>query len=63
MIFVLMYFFISSLFKRNGAAPPKGGKGGGGGSMNMFMEASKSKRFMQTVNVKFNDVMGMQKAK
>ena len=39
----------------------RAGKGQGGG-MNMF-DTNKSKRFRQTVNVKFGDVMGMQKAK
>jgi len=30
---------------------------------NIMMDKSKSKRFLQKINIKFNDVMGMQKAK
>lgn len=43
-------------------ASKAGRKGGAGGRINL-MEQSKSKRFQQKINVKFTDVVGMQKAK
>ena len=55
---LLMVMIFRSLF----ASGRKGALGGRGGRMDIF-ENSKSKRFRQAVNVKFADVMGMQKAK
>ena len=52
----LLFLFISSIM---GGARARGK----GGQASPFMETSKSKRFQQKINVKFNDVVGMQKAK
>lgn len=52
----LLFFFIYSLL-----GAKKGAQGRGGGA-NIF-EQAKTKRFLQKVNVKFDDVVGMQKAK
>lgn len=57
--FLLLVAIIRSI-RSSAQSLKQQGKGGGG---NLFMEKSKSKRFQQTVNVKFVDVMGMQKAK
>lgn len=56
---LLIFTFIQSIARSMKSA----GKGkGGGGAVDLFGE-KKSKRFKQTVNVKFKDVMGMQKSK
>lgn len=59
MSMVMLYLFVSSLMQASRSGKKMKGKGG---SMNIF-EQSKSKRFQQKVNVKFNDVVGMQKSK
>ena len=62
MIFYMLFLFISSMTK--GAPGASKGKPPKGGGMNsLMMDQGKSKRFLQQVNVKFDDVMGMQKAK
>jgi ATP-dependent Zn protease len=55
---VMMYLFFTSIMGAKG-----GRKGAGGKSAFGMQDQSKSKRFLQPVNVKFNDVVGMQKAK
>lgn len=63
MIFYLLFIFISSI-TRQMPGSSKGGKAPKGMNMNnLMMGQSQSKRFQQKVNVKFADVMGMQKAK
>lgn len=56
----LMVMVLRSLFKT--AKQVGKGKAGGGNALDIFGD-KKSKRFRQVVNVKFNDVMGMQKSK
>lgn len=51
----LLVFFIYSLLGAKKGSPGRGGA-------NIF-EQAKTKRFLQKVNVKFDDVVGMQKAK
>lgn len=55
---VLVYMFFSSL----AGATRNASKGARGKGQDLFT-SSKSKRFMQKVNVKFADVVGMQKSK
>lgn len=56
-----MLLFIEAIF---GASKGAGKKGQGMGKQGFsMMDQSKSKRFKQTINVKFKDVVGMQKAK
>ena len=58
MSLVMLYLFVTSIFGAGKAGKKMGGKGG-----NLFQQQSKSKRFQQKVNIKFTDVVGMQKSK
>jgi len=57
----LLFMFIRSILGASKGAGKNAGKGGG--LSDLFGTAAKSNRFRQTVNVKFNDVVGMNKAK
>jgi AFG3 family protein len=57
--FALFFMFIRSMI--SGAAKGKGG--GGKGGLSGLFENTKSHRFRQNITVKFNDVVGMNKAK
>lgn len=54
----LLFMFISSLRK-----VAKGQARQGKGATSSALDSSKSHRFRQDINVKFNDVVGMNKAK
>ena len=58
----LLFMFIRSIMSASKGVGKNMGKGGGGMS-ELFGTGAKSNRFRQTVNVKFNDVVGMNKAK
>ena len=58
--FALLFMFLKSIM--SGVSKGKGQMGKGGGLSGLFQN-SKSHRFRQTINVKFNDVVGMNKAK
>lgn len=51
----MMYMFFTTI--------ARSGKKGAGGKPGMMPGQTKSKKFLQPVNVRFNDVVGMQKAK
>ncbi len=59
--FALLFMFLRSLM--TGVGKGKGGQMGKGGGLSGLFENSKSHRFRQTITVKFNDVVGMNKAK
>lgn len=59
--------FLRLIFKRGGAQAGKGNNMKGNKNnfdeFSMFPGKSKSRKFKQPINTKFNDVVGMQKAK
>lgn len=62
--FALLFMFLRSIMGglSKGKGGQMGGKGAGGGLSGMF-ENTKSHRFRQPINVKFENVVGMNKAK
>ena len=59
--FALLFMFIRSLM--GGLSKGKGQMGGGKGGLSGMFENTKSHRFRQPINVKFDNVVGMNKAK
>jgi ATP-dependent Zn protease len=58
----LLFMFVRSILAASKGSAKNIGKGGGGSLSEMFGTA-KSNRFRQPVNVKFDDVVGMNRAK
>lgn len=60
--FALLFMFLRSIM--GGLSKGKGGQmGGKGGGLSGMFENTKSHRFRQPINVKFENVVGMNKAK
>lgn len=59
--FALLFMFLRSMM--GGLTKGKGQMGGKGGGLSSMFENSKSHRFRQSINVKFENVVGMNKAK
>lgn len=59
--YALLFMFLRSILGATRGAAKGAGKGGNFSSL--FDNKTKSNRFRQTVNVKFKDVVGMNKAK
>lgn len=59
--FALLFMFLRSIM--GGLTKGKGQAGKGGGGLTGMFENTKSHRFRQSINVKFENVVGMNKAK